>query len=538
PSDSSDDEYSDSSDEEWLPENTRNIGDTDDEGDADSQDAESQDDEGQDDEGQDADGGQHDEGAEENVHMVPAQRNVHKGHTCTQPQPIDFFRYLFPLDLIDVIVHNTNMYALQKGKENLAVTSEEMQIFLGINMVMGYIRYPRTRMYWSSEEGLRLGIIADAMSVNRYEQILRHLHFVDNYTHQPANTDRLFKLAPVLNTLQKTFLMAANPEEFQSIDEQIIPFKGQLSIKQYIPKKPKPWGVKVWVRAGSSGYMYKFEIYQGSAIRGQSSSLGMAGDVVMRLCDDIKHKNHKVFFDNFFCSIPLLEALKDLGIYGTGTCRTNRLKGASQKLKSEKQLKKEGRGACSVVSTNSNITVTRWLDSSVIHMASTCAGQSPEDTAQRWLKKEQAKISVQRPYSVALYNQHMGGVDLVDQCVAMYPHRRRNKRWYIRVFFHFLDVTVVNAWRLYLMSGLEKMNLLIFKASVALTKVPSEVRFSAGNHWPELTQVKNANRCHNAACTRKTKYICMQCHVALCPGCFANFHMILPDYKSEDDEDV
>ncbi|XP_027899099.1 piggyBac transposable element-derived protein 2-like [Xiphophorus couchianus] len=515
--------------------------------------------------------------------MVPAQRNVHKGHTCTQPrkyvwkvqdnnfdgdfppflgerrvnvdgrEPIDFFRYLFPLDLIDVIVHNTNMYALQKGKENLAVTSEEMQIFLGINMVMGYIRYPRTRMYWSSEEGLRLGIIADAMSVNRYEQILRHLHFVDNYTHQPANTDRLFKLAPVLNTLQKTFLMAANPEEFQSIDEQIIPFKGQLSIKQYIPKKPKPWGVKVWVRAGSSGYMYKFEIYQGSAIRGQSSSLGMAGDVVMRLCDDIKHKNHKVFFDNFFCSIPLLEALKDLGIYGTGTCRTNRLKGASQKLKSEKQLKKEGRGACSVVSTNSNITVTRWLDSSVIHMASTCAGQSPEDTAQRWLKKEQAKISVQRPYSVALYNQHMGGVDLVDQCVAMYPHRRRNKRWYIRVFFHFLDVTVVNAWRLYLMSGLEKMNLLIFKASVAralinsgsgqqkrkgrpsgapppakcraVTKVPSEVRFSAGNHWPELTQVKNANRCHNAACTRKTKYICMQCHVALCPGCFANFHV-------------
>ncbi|XP_014865728.1 PREDICTED: piggyBac transposable element-derived protein 2-like, partial [Poecilia mexicana] len=451
PSDSSDDEYSDSSDEEWLPYNSRNIGDTDDEGNADSQDAESQDDEGQDD-GQVAEGGQQDEGTEENVHMVPTQRNVHKGHAHNQPrkyvwkvqdnnfdgdlppflgerrvnvdgrEPIDFFRYLFPLDLIDEIVHNTNMYALQKGKENLAVTSEEMQIFLGINVVMGYIQYPRTRMYWSSEYWLRLGIIADAMSVNRCEQILSYLHFVDNYTYQPANTDRLFKIAPVLSTLQKTFLAAANPEEFQSIDEQIIPFKGQLSIKQYIPKKPKPWGVKVWVRAGSSGYMYRFEVYQGSAIRGQSSGLGMAGDVVMRLCDDIKHKNHKVFFDNFFCSIPLLEALKDLGIYGTGTCRANRVKGASQKLKSEKQLRKEGRGGCSVVSTNSNITVTRWL------------------------KKEQTKISVQRPYSVALYNQHMGGVDLVDQCVAMYPHRRRNKRWYIRVFFHFLDATVVNAW--------------------------------------------------------------------------------------------
>ncbi|XP_048106446.1 piggyBac transposable element-derived protein 2 [Alosa alosa] len=446
-------------------------------------------------------------------------------------------------------VHNTNMYALQKGKENLAVTSEEMQIFLGINMIMGYIRYPKARMYWSSEDGLRLGIIADAMSVNRFEQILSYLHFVDNYTYEPENTDRLFKVRPVLSTLQKTFLATADPEEFHSIDEQMIPFKGQLSIKQYIPKKPKPWGVKVWVRAGSSGYVYRFEVYQGSANRGHSSGLRMAGDVVMRLCDDKKHKNHKVFFDNFFSSIPLLEALKDLGIYGTGTCRANRVKGASQKLKSEKQLTQEGRGACSVVSTNGNITITRWLDSSVIHLASTCAGQSPEDTAKRWLKKKKKKkISVQRPFSVALYNQHMGGVDLVDQCVAMYPHRRRNKRWYIRVFFHFLDVTVVNVWRLYLMSGLEKMNLLIFKASVAcalinagslqqnrrgrpsgtpppakrrtVTKVPSEVRFSTANHWPKLTQVKNANRCHDAACTWKTKY-----HVALCPGCFANFHI-------------
>ncbi|KAL6470510.1 hypothetical protein MHYP_G00216290 [Metynnis hypsauchen] len=389
------------------------------------------------------------------------------------------------------------MYALQKGKDNLAVTSEEMHIFLGINMVMGYIRYPRARMYWSSEDGLRLGIIADAMSVNRYEQILSYLHFVDNYTYQPANLDRLFKVRPVLSTLQKTFLAAADPEEFQSIDEQIIPFKGQLSIKQYIPKKPKPWGVKVWVRAGSSGYVYRFEVYQGSANRSHSSGLGMAGDVVMRLCDDIKHKNHKVFFDNFFCSIPLLEALEDLGIYGTGTCRANRVKGASQKLKSEKQLKEEGRGTCSVVSTNGNITVTRWLDSSVIHMASTCAGQSPEDVAKRWLKKEKTMIGVQRPFSAALYNQHMASVARALINAGSLQQNRRGRP----------SGTPPPAKRR------------------TVTKVPSEVRFSTGKHWPKLTKVKNANRYHDAACTRKTKYICMQCHVALCPGCFANFHV-------------
>ncbi|XP_058235983.1 activating transcription factor 7-interacting protein 1 isoform X3 [Hemibagrus wyckioides] len=463
-------------------------------------------------------------------------------------EPIDFFIHLFPEDLLDEIVHNTNLYALQHGKGNLALTTGELQIFLGINMVMSYVRHPRTRMYWSSQAGLRLDLIADAMPVNRFEEILRYLHFVDDHSQEPGNTDKLFKIRPVLNALEQTFRSAVDPEEFQSIDEQIIPFMGQ----QYIPKKTKPWGLKVWVRAGTSGYMYRFKVHQGLAGRGQVSEMGMAADVVMRLCDDIQRKNHKVFFDDFFCTVPLIQALLQQGIYATGTCRINRLQGAQLKLKTEQQLKTEGRGACSVISNADNITVTRWFDGSVMHMASSCAGQSPSDLAQRWSKKERKMLNIQRPFSVQLYKQHMGGLDLLDQCVAMYPHRRKNKRWYIRVFFHFLDVTIVNAWHLYRMSGLEKRDLLHFKASVAcslinagsiktptrgrpsdtpppvkrraVSRPPPEIRFGPGKHWPLLTEDKNANRCHDAACTRKTKYVCMQCLVAVCPGCFANFH--------------
>lgn len=133
------------------------------------------------------------------------------------------------------------------------------------------------------------------MSVNRFEQILSYIHFIDNYSLEPGHADKLFKIRPLLDALKKTFHSAVNPEEFQSIDEQIIPFKGHLSIKQYISKKPKPWGLKVWVREGTSGYMYRFGVYQGSAGSGQVSHLGMAADVAMRLCDGIQQKNHKVF---------------------------------------------------------------------------------------------------------------------------------------------------------------------------------------------------------------------------------------------------
>lgn len=50
-------------------------------------------------------------------------------------EPIDLFMHLFPADLIDEL-HNTNLYAFQKGKENMAVTIEEIKTFLGINMVI------------------------------------------------------------------------------------------------------------------------------------------------------------------------------------------------------------------------------------------------------------------------------------------------------------------------------------------------------------------------------------------------------------------
>ncbi|XP_041107624.1 trace amine-associated receptor 1-like [Polyodon spathula] len=49
---------------------------------------------------------------------------------------------------------------------------------------------------------------------------------------------------------EASFSKAVDPEEFQSVDEQMTSFMGHLSIKYYIPKKPKPWGLKVWWDSG------------------------------------------------------------------------------------------------------------------------------------------------------------------------------------------------------------------------------------------------------------------------------------------------
>ena len=43
----------------------------------------------------------------------------------------------------------------------------------------------------------------------------------------------------------------------------------------------------------------------------------------------------------------------------------------------------------------------------------------------------------------------MGGVDLADMLISLYRVKVKTKRWYIKVFWHLIDISKVNAWNLY-----------------------------------------------------------------------------------------
>ena len=54
-----------------------------------------------------------------------------------------------------------------------------------------------------------------------------------------------------------------NLEQFITIDESIVRYKGKHCLaKQYMPKNPMKWGLKVWCAADiSSKYIYDFDVY-------------------------------------------------------------------------------------------------------------------------------------------------------------------------------------------------------------------------------------------------------------------------------------
>ena len=108
-----------------------------------------------------------------------------------------------------------------------------------------------------------------------------------------------------------------------SIDEAMVAYTGRLSIKQYLPLKPTKRGIKIWARADPhNGYLNDFQVYTGKTNNVVETGLGER--VVKDLTRDIWGKNHHVYCDNYFSSVPLFQELLNNKTYACGTIRTNR----------------------------------------------------------------------------------------------------------------------------------------------------------------------------------------------------------------------
>lgn len=214
--------------------------------------------------------------------------------------PLDIFSLFWTPDWMEQLVFQTNLYAQQQGKPYTPTTLKEMDAFLGLNLLMGIKRSPSYRDYWSSAADLHDSFISKVMSVNRFGWLLSHLHLNDNIL-QPArnhpNFDKLYKVRPLLSELSTRFAQNYLPTEVLAIDESMIKFKGRSSLKQYMPKKPVKRGYKVWMLCASNGYNLKFDIYTGKSEGGVQRELG--AQVVKKLCQDLRGKQHRLFFDNY-----------------------------------------------------------------------------------------------------------------------------------------------------------------------------------------------------------------------------------------------
>lgn len=177
---------------------------------------------------------------------------------------IEYFFDFISADFFCTLATETNNYALKEKNIELKTSASELKQFFGILLMMGVVKMPRLEIYWANDT--RYSPVADCMSHNRFRLLKRCLHFADNeYMPKPgeAGYDRLYKVRPILHELKKNMEKLPEPQ-LNSIDEQMIPFKGRNSLKVYIKNKPHKWGYKVFTRATTGGMMKDFILYVGA----------------------------------------------------------------------------------------------------------------------------------------------------------------------------------------------------------------------------------------------------------------------------------
>ena len=102
----------------------------------------------------------------------------------------------------------------------------------------------------------------------------------------------------------------------------MIEMKNQVSVIQYMPKKPKKLGVKVWVLCeSSSGCCLNMQICKGK--ENNTAEVGLAHRIMTDLMKNFVNRNHHLYVDNFYALRKLLLDMKKDNTFCCGTIRLN-----------------------------------------------------------------------------------------------------------------------------------------------------------------------------------------------------------------------
>lgn len=151
------------------------------------------------------------------------------------------------------------------------------------------------------------------------------------------------------------------------------------------------------------------------------------------------------------------------------------------------------------------------------------------------------------PEAINFYNEFMAGVDRADQYSTCYEIDRKSNKWWKRVFYRLLQISVSNSWIIFKKFQTKEVPLINFLMPLSETliqigkqemnnkkKVPADngppskrlkIAPSVIEHQPIKHETKR--RCTFCAAKNKqtrTLYICSTCNVPLCFDCFAPCH--------------
>lgn len=193
-----------------------------------------------------------------------------------------------------------------------------------------------------------------------------------------------------------------------------------------------------------NGYVYCTELYAGKELDVERDD-GLAVGIVKALMREsmLLGKGYHLYTDNFYTKPALAEYLWTERTMLTGTIRGNS-KGFSKTLSAKKLAigeaifeRKDQMLAVAFREKKSQRKPVLLLSTG--HFASTQT------------KEIRGKI-VTKPTMILDYNKHMGGVDLSDKKIYHFAAQRSTRRYWKKIFFNLIDMSILNSWILFNLS--------------------------------------------------------------------------------------
>ena len=221
---------------------------------------------------------------------------------------------------------------------------------------------------------------------------------------------------------------------YVTIDEQLIPFRGRVGFRQYIPSKPDKYGMKLFLLCDcASGYTFNGMPYVGREDNGRH--VGLAEHVVKTLVEPLHYSGINVTTDNWFTSTKLAAdlLLKQITLLGT-------LKKNKSDIPSEFAASNKSEVGSSLFGFCDRQTLTSFVPkkNKAVVLLSTMHSDNDVD-------QESGK-----PVMIMDYNKTKAGVDRVDQLCHSYSVQKRTKRWPLAYFYNCLNVAGINAQVVYM----------------------------------------------------------------------------------------
>ena len=307
---------------------------------------------------------------------------------------------------------------------------------------MGHDQHDCLKDYWSREEQYFIPFYSNTMVRDRIFHILRFLHFENNDNppnHDDPHYDRLWKIRNIFDILNNKFYKLYNPTEHLAVDEVIVIFKGRVIFWQYIPKKHKRLGIKIYKLCDALGYTYDMYVYKGKQRLLATQEMSATHGIVLELVRRVEGLGHKQYMDSYFSSPALFDDLFRRKINCCGTVHNDR-RGMLKDISAQPIKAKKGD---IITRVRRNQSIPCWKVKRDVYVLTNMHTPPVEGNF-----CDESGHAV-KPHVIEDYNAHMGYVDKSDRMVNSYRIARRTWKWTKKRFFHLTDMTILNAFLLH-----------------------------------------------------------------------------------------